>query len=127
MIVPLGQYSKESAVIVPFDTPPVKMYSLVALMSGLAVASASICCAPPTWEGRVGFLTGIIHNGKVQISRVRHSVIIANHYSTLLYSTLLYSNFITLLYFTLLYFTLLYFTLLYFTLLYFTLLYFTFQ
>ena len=115
MIVPLGQYSKESAVIVPFDTPPVKMYSLVALMSVLAVASASICCAPPTWEGRVGFLTGIIHNGKVQISRVRLSVIIANHYSTLVYSTLLYSTLTLTLTLLLLYFTLLYFTLLYFS------------
>ena len=50
------------------------MYSLLALVSCLAVASASICCVPAQWEGSVGFLTGIIHNGKIQISKVTQSI-----------------------------------------------------
>ena len=50
---------------------PVRMLSLVVLLSSVAATLAVKCCAPPQFEGRIGFITAVIHNGKVQTSSVR--------------------------------------------------------
>ena len=47
------------------------MLSVVVLLSSVAATLAVKCCAPPQFEGRIGFITAVIHNGKVQTSSVR--------------------------------------------------------
>ena len=50
------------------------MYSIVALVCCIGVASASLCCVPPQWESQGSFLTTIIYNGVPQVSRVSKPV-----------------------------------------------------